>query len=424
MRTEIRRAARGFTLVEILVGLTLGLLAIVIMYQVFAVFEGQKRTTTSGADAQTSGLMSLYSLERELRMAGYGLVYNNPVNDTTYEGQMVCNWLRYADATDASPKADRLMPVLIEDGVGPNGSDRLTVTFGTSGFAPAPALLSVSVTESSDLVVKNAPDSGAGTNAVFGNNDIVLIGSPQAMTASSADNTCTLVRVTGVTPTGTDVTLARALASTAALPQRYDSSSPPATLTKSDVATYSYAASAGAPSVAIKLGSVAAGQVPFVRNHYAINAASELQVRNLATNEAAVSIGDGVVDMQAQYGLVAATCATNTATCNQVSAWTSATGGWVAPSAGDIARIKAVRVAVVTRSGQRERDPATLNCLPFDGTTNVPTSSAPCRAWAGDANAPTLPWTGTTDWTDNGRFFRYRVYETIVPLRNMLWGNT
>jgi type IV pilus assembly protein PilW len=79
---------------------------------------------------------------------------------------------------------------------------------------------------------------------------------------------------------------------------------------------------------------------------------------------------------------------------------------------------------VVTRSSQRERDPATNNCLPFDGTTNVPTSAAPCRAWANDGNAPALAWTGTADWTDNGRFFRYRTYETIIPLRNMLWGNT
>jgi type IV pilus assembly protein PilW len=418
-----RDRAAGFTLVEILVGLTLGLIAIIVMLQVFSVFDSQKRSTTSGSDAQTTGLISLYSLEREIRMAGYGLVYNNPINDTTYEGQLACNWVRYQDATTATAKVDRVMPVLIEDGAGNNGSDRITIMFATTPFAPAPSILSAAVDQSTDLVVRNAPVNDLGANVVFAANDIILVGTPQTITTASVDNTCTLLRVTGVTPTGTDTTLARALASAAALPPVGSVSN--ADLTKADSTNYSYDAASSAPTIVLKLGSTAAGQTPFVRHHYAISAGNELQVRNLATNAAAVSIGDNVVDMQAQYGLVAATCADNAASCNVVNSWVDATGAtWAAPSAANMARIKAVRLSIVTRSSLRERDPATNNCLPFDGTTNVPTGAAPCRAWANDANAPTLPWTGTSDWTDNGRFFRYRTYETIIPLRNMLWGNT
>ena len=118
MRHSNLPASRGFTLVEILVGLTLGLIAIIVMYQVFAVFENQKRTTTTGSDAQTTGLISLYTMEREIRMAGHGIVYNNPVNDTTYQGQMLCNWMRYSDASGGAATVDRMMPVIIEDGVG------------------------------------------------------------------------------------------------------------------------------------------------------------------------------------------------------------------------------------------------------------------------------------------------------------------
>jgi|APFre7841882724_1041349.scaffolds.fasta_scaffold02167_5 type IV pilus assembly protein PilW len=422
-RTPSLPRAAGFTLVEILVGLTLGLIAIIVMLQVFSVFDSQKRSTTSGSDAQTTGLISLYSLEREIRMAGYGLVYNNPVTDTTYEGQLACNWMRYSDATSGTATADRVLPVLIEDGAGNNGSDRITVMFATTPFAPAPSILSVAVNQASDLVVRNAPVNDLGANAVFAADDIILVGTPQTITAASGDNTCTLLRVTGVTPTGTDATLARGLATSAALPPV--GATVNANLTKPDSANYSYDAATSAPTIVLKLGSVAAGQTPFIRNHYAISAGSELQVRNLATNAAAVSIGDNVIDMQAQYGVVAATCADNAASCNVVNTWVNATGAtWAAPSAANMARIKAIRVSIVTRSSLREREPATNNCLPFDGTTNVPTGAAPCRAWANDANAPQLPWTGTSDWTDNGRFFRYRTYETIIPLRNMLWGNT
>ena len=44
------------------------------------------------------------------------------------------------------------------------------------------------------------------------------------------------------------------------------------------------------------------------------------------------------------------------------------------------------------------------------------TPAAP--AWTGGAFTMTNPADGT-DW----RFYRYRVYETIVPLRNMIWSN-
>jgi type IV pilus assembly protein PilW len=406
----------GFTLVEILVGLTIGLIAIIVMYQVFAVFDGQKRTTTSGSDAQTTGLISLYLLERDARMAGYGLVYNNPVNDTVYEGQMLCNWIRFQDATSAAATVDRLMPVLIEDGAGANGSDRLTVTYAASSFAPAPAILSVPVSQSTDLIVKNAPDSGSGTNAMFAANDLVLVGTPQTVRSTSVDNTCTLLAVSAVAPTGADATLTRALATSAALPTTN------ASLTKADTTSYSYDAAAGAPSIVVKLGSVAAGQPAFVRSHYAISAGNELQVRNLTTNAAAQSLGDNVIDLQAQYGLVAGTCADNPGSCNAVDAWTDATGTWAAPTAEQIARIKALRVAVVVRSTVREREIATRNCMPFDGTTTVPSATTPCRAWPG---GPALSFTAIPNWSaSDAAFFRYRVYETVVPLRNMLWGNT
>ena len=64
----------GFTLVEILVGLAIGMLATVIIMQVFSVFETQKRTTTGLADAQTNGSIALYNIGREMQLAGFGLM--------------------------------------------------------------------------------------------------------------------------------------------------------------------------------------------------------------------------------------------------------------------------------------------------------------------------------------------------------------
>ncbi len=62
---------RGFTLVEIMVAMAIGMLGIIIIMQMSFTFEGQKRTTTGGDDAQNAGAIALYSLQQNLQQAGY-----------------------------------------------------------------------------------------------------------------------------------------------------------------------------------------------------------------------------------------------------------------------------------------------------------------------------------------------------------------
>lgn len=62
----------GFTLVEIMVGMLLGMFGVIIMMQVFALSEERKRITTSGGDATSEGVMAVYALQRDIRQAGYG----------------------------------------------------------------------------------------------------------------------------------------------------------------------------------------------------------------------------------------------------------------------------------------------------------------------------------------------------------------
>ncbi len=62
----------GFSMVEIMVGMVIAMLGTIIIFQVFAVSEGIKRTTTNGGDAQQNGAVVLLALERSLKEAGYG----------------------------------------------------------------------------------------------------------------------------------------------------------------------------------------------------------------------------------------------------------------------------------------------------------------------------------------------------------------
>lgn len=68
-----RNQAKGFSLIEIMVALIIGLVSTMAIMQLFALSEGQKRTITGGGDAETNGAFALYTIQRELRQSGYGL---------------------------------------------------------------------------------------------------------------------------------------------------------------------------------------------------------------------------------------------------------------------------------------------------------------------------------------------------------------
>lgn len=70
--SPLRRAA-GFSLIELMIGLVIGMLAIVVMMQVFSTSESYKRTTTGGDDAQSNGAIAMYSVQRDLQQSGFGI---------------------------------------------------------------------------------------------------------------------------------------------------------------------------------------------------------------------------------------------------------------------------------------------------------------------------------------------------------------
>lgn len=66
------RFERGFSLVEILIGLLISMIAVVIMMEVLITSEQRTRTTNSGNDAVSAGAVTLHMLMTDLKQAGYG----------------------------------------------------------------------------------------------------------------------------------------------------------------------------------------------------------------------------------------------------------------------------------------------------------------------------------------------------------------
>ena len=100
---------RGFTLIELMVGMVLGLLASLAIFTAVSSFETQRRVTAAGADMQQNGLLALYFLEQDLRMAGFGLI-----DASTNPGSLPCVKLNNVSTA----------PVSIVDGGA--GSDTIT----------------------------------------------------------------------------------------------------------------------------------------------------------------------------------------------------------------------------------------------------------------------------------------------------------
>ena len=127
---------RGFGLVELMVGLVIGLLATLVIMQVFSVFEDQKRATSGTSDTQTSGSVALYTIQRDLQLAGFGLPMS--FTDPDYL-PMKCLAVPTVDHDgDAGTPDISMNPIEIVDGATPTDSDIITVRYGNTASGGVP----------------------------------------------------------------------------------------------------------------------------------------------------------------------------------------------------------------------------------------------------------------------------------------------
>ena len=129
-----------------------------------------------------------------------------------------------------------------------------------------------------------------------------------------------------------------------------------------------------------------------------------------------MQIADGVVNLKAEYGI------------DSDGDGTVAPAEWTASAPADWRRLLAIRVAVLVRSRQLERngDPGASGVRAVTPTGANPyyfgDTSKKFAMTNLNSNADTFD--DLTADPNNWRYYRYRVYERVIPLRNMLWGTT
>ena len=314
-------ANNGFSLIDILVGMVIALLGVIIIFQVFSVSEGVKRTTTSGGDAIQNGASALFTLERSLKGAGYGI------------------------------------------------------------FDPNNAAMSL---------LADAP----GTAPVA----IIAGGSPACGAAGAAVNSdCLVLKYRG------DATYNWDYGSFPPNATFFGGANPPA-LTFETINVQIDAATKHAQLVSATIPDPTPGMP---------GGAAYVTLLPPALNTNNV-ISDGIVLMKVEYGL------------DTVNTPPSVVNLWTQTPPGNALQVGAVRLVLVARSAQPEDKDAAGKRV--QGALCATTTVAP--TWAGSTVvvgthpvATLLDLSGNVGLaaTDSWQCYRYKTFETIVPLRNVLW---
>jgi type IV pilus assembly protein PilW len=348
----------GFSLVEIMVGMVIGMLSVIVVLQVFSVSEGQKRTTTGGGDAQSAGAIAMYQLQNDIGQAGYGVSSISLFN---------CNikWALPSGTNIAT--AVPLAPVTINPAVnivpaGDPNTDTILVMYGNTNGEP----------QGNTIIAPGATVNTVQMPSAFATGDKVI----------SAPSACgsTQLAINSISAVGANsVTLATAgIANGAVL---YNLGSAPVIL-----------------AYAVRNGSLTVCD-------YLVNDCGSADTDD---SSIWIPLAPNIVTLKAQYARD--TDGTMDAVPNIYDGTTpsgsSASCGW--------ARVSALRLALVARSNQYEKTNVTTAAPTWAGTN----AGNPVGSASNPIDVSKNPdGTNNSLW----QRYRYKLFETTVPIRNVAW---
>jgi len=423
-----RISIRGFSLIELMVGMVIGLIASIVIFQVFSVSESYKRSTTGGSDALQSGGFSTYTLNRLISPGGAGFAAApNAVGcplgvfrgNTQIWGQTDAPY-RIGTALPAPFESAinfklTLAPAMIIAGANNDTPDTIIIMAGNHPSVGRHAWVS---SHSNDTVTLN-DDAVVGINTTKDasdatQHDLLLAVDQDAGAARGNNTTCDIAEAVEAPSASAPYTIPNPiLLSTDAKfsgPNRFKASGYySSSLTISNLGPISASApvpGSGPQFIALGIGND--GTTP--------NALLSL---NLLTGYCPVvatgcptasrwvtqSLADNIISIKAIYGIA------NGPLEPAVTEWVDPSGGtWGASSLAsnrqNLLRIRAIRLAVIARNAQPEKR--------SDDDTNATPRFSPA----------TFTLFGNTavskSVTNPDRKYRYKIFDVTIPLRNMI----
>ena len=367
-----RSTERGVTLVEMMVGMLVGLFAVMFISQVLLTSESQKRTTTGGSDAQVNGALALYTMQRDLQMAGYGIASSPTVIGCPVSA-------RFNSASPTGFTATLAPVVITPEASRPSGSvgDSVRMLASSKGSYSVPTRVIP------PGYVVGGTEFPVRASLGFAQGDLALVG-------TNGTSPCWVFQVTGTPP-------ARAL-------PRGNAS---ATWNPSNTPDVAY----GDGAVMMNLGTLVDNRFE-IRTGTNILQASSFDVTAPATRIDR-DIQPDIVNLRAFYGRDTSVPADGIIDVFDNTTPTT-NDGWL--------RVLSVRVILVARSSTWEKEQVTTANPEWSvGTEPAVAGATTCASGTGECITIDVGAGAAGDV--EAKHHRYKVFDTVVPLRNMLWSS-
>lgn len=362
-RAGTARASAGFSLVEIMVAMVIGLLGMIVMMQMFSVFEGQKRATTGGSEAQNTGAIALFGLQRAIEKGGYGFSAYRMIG---------CNMTLPATTMRGSVTISPLAPVTINHAAIPAGdanTDTLLIAYGNAN----------SPLEGNGITAQiDAQNYAVQTPSSFILSDRVVA------QAQARPSPCNLIMDTVVGVGSPNVTVAAGVAGMV------------------NGTLYDVGQAPKLTAYAIRNSNLTMCEYINIDPVTQVDSGKDCGNAALTGDTTVwVPIANNIVSLRAQYGHDTVT----PTPANQASYIVNTYDQTTPATDCNWARTSAVRLALVVGNDQFNKTAVTAN--------------AP--AWAGSAGMPIdLTALGNT-FPGSWQNYRYKVFETVAPMRNVTW---
>ena len=379
-----RAHARGFSVVELLVSVAIGLVALVFATRLITGSEQAKTSALGSSDSMQNGMLAMFSISGDAQQAGFGL--NDPLllgcdtRLTDNEGFVL------APAPRGAAVVTPLAPAIIESGG--TGPDRISLYSGSSLSGTGTVRMVSNYIGGTNLDLDREPFG-------FAKGDVVVV-APENMIGR-----CALTQVSAAPNADAELAVAGGSGF------RYASGGLGRNFSGGTTRVFNLGPAA---ALALHTWSVANGFL-------------QLRSTDMAGSGAApATVADNIVSIKAQYGFDTRTgTAFNPQAGLRVGQWSAtmiaADGDTEVGGAGDYAHLAALRIAVVARSKTRERPNAAGACTATPSQPTVFASAEPFGVTPAPIKVDVAVAGDGADW----RCYRYRVFETIVPLRNALW---
>ena len=375
---------RGMSLIELMVGVVIGLIGMLVIFQTVTVWDSRTRATTAGGDAQTAGTIAMYNLERDVRLTALGF-------GTALAPELGCAVNGWDNDAGSAMAPFAFVPVLITDNDATGLPDELRILYGNSPYFVDRQTFTIALPNS--VTTRDRVGFKAG--------DVVVVTDGGA----GVPPQCNLVQVTDDATAADQKTLGFNATTYFDFYKNAAASAPRFTPVAGIGATYTSG------------GVFSLGPQPRLDHWYIANSTLGYQDQFAQTPTQFVGIAEGVIDLKAQYGYDLDGDG-RIADGPGVTEWTK-----VLPVPTDWTKLRALRVAILVRSRSYEKPAAASD----------PRFAAANPTWVDGGNNSVNFVMRNVDGTaasfaafdpspNNWRNYRYTVYERVIPLRNVLWG--